>query len=93
MALEQVSSFIKSTYLNNVSGYELQYNITQDEGQHVKSVQATIKKGDVLFGYIYINADGTKNISFDRPIPDADSEAIYSAALADASQIFEQRNK
>lgn len=92
MALEQISSVVKSTYLNNVSGYELQYNITQDEGQHVKSVQAAVKKGDVRFGYIYINADGTKNISFDRPIPDADSEAIYSAALADASQIFEQRN-
>lgn len=93
MALEQVSSVIKSTYLNNVSGYEIQYNISQDEGLEVKSVAGTVKKADVRFGYIYINADGTKNISFDRPIPDADSEAIYKAALSDVKDIFEQRNK
>lgn len=93
MALEQVSSVVKSTYLNNVAGYEVQYNITQDEGENVKSVTGTVKKADVRFGYIIINADGTKNISFDKPIPDADSEAIYTAALADAKSIFEQRNK
>lgn len=93
MALEQVSSVVKSTYLNNVAGYEVQYNITQDEGENVKSVTGTVKKADVRFGYIIINADGTKNISFDKPIPNADSEAIYTAALADAKSIFEQRNK
>ena len=76
MALEQVSSVVKSTYLNNVAGYEVQYNITQDEGENVKSVTGTVKKADVRFGYIIINADGTKNISFDKSIPDADSEAI-----------------
>lgn len=74
MALEQVSSVVKSTYLNNVVGYEVQYNITQDEGENVKSVTGTVKKADVRFGYIIINADGTKNISFDKSIPDADSE-------------------
>ena len=93
MALEQVSSVVKSTYLNNVAGYEVQYNITQDEGENVKSVTGTVKKADVRFGYIIINADGTKNISFDKSIPDADSEAIYTAALADAKSIIEQRNK
>ena len=36
MALEQVSSVVKSTYLNNVAGYEVQYNITQDEGENVR---------------------------------------------------------
>lgn len=92
MALEQISSVVKSTYLNSVSGYEIQYNVAQDEGENVKSVTGTIRKADVRFGYVTISTDGTKNISFDRPIPDADSEAIYSAALADASQIFEQRN-
>lgn len=93
MALEQVSSVVKSTYLNNVAGYEVQYNITQDEGENVKSVTGTVKKADVRFGYIIINADGTKNVSFDKPIQDADSEAIYTAVLADAKSIFEQRNK
>lgn len=58
MALEQVSSVVKSTYLNNVAGYEVQYNITQDEGENVKSVTGTVKKADVRFGYIIINADG-----------------------------------
>lgn len=93
MALEQVSSIVKSTYLNTVSGYDIQYNVTQDEGRNVQSVTGTFKKADIRFGYITINADGTKNISFDKPIPDADSEAIYAAALADAKAIFEQRNK
>lgn len=93
MALEQVSSVVKSTYLNTVSGYDIQYNVAQDEGQKVLSVTGTVKKADVRFGYIMINADGTKSISFDKPISDADSEAIYVATLADAKSIFEQRNK
>lgn len=93
MALEQVSSVVKSTYLNSISGYEIQYNIAQDEGKNVQSITGTIKKADVRFGYITINADGTKNVSFDKPISDEDSEAIYRAALADAKSIFEQRNK
>lgn len=82
MALEQVSSVVKSTYLNNVAGYDIQYNVAQDEGQNVTSITGTVKKADVRFGYITINADGTKNISFDRPISDDDSEAIYTAALS-----------
>lgn len=93
MALEQVSSVVKSTYLNSIAGYEIQYNVAQDEGQSVKSVTGTVKKADVRFGYITINADGTKNISFDKPISDADSEAVYSAVLSDVKSIFEQRNK
>lgn len=93
MALEQVSSVVKSTYLNSVSGYDIQYNVAQDEGQKVMSVMGTVKKADIRFGYITINADGTKNVSFDKPISDADSEAVYKAALADAKAIFEQRNK
>lgn len=93
MALEQVSSVVKSTYLNTVSDYDIQYNVAQDEGQKVLSVTGTVKKADVRFGYILINADGTKNVSFDRPISDEDSEAIYAAALADSKSIFEQRNK
>lgn len=93
MALEQVSSVVKSTYLNSVSGYEIQYNVAQDEGENVKSVTGTVKKADIRFGYITINADGTKNLSFDKPISDSESEAVYSAVLSDSRQIFEQRNK
>lgn len=93
MALEQVSSVVKSTYLNTVAGYDIQYNVAQDEGETVKSVTGVVKKADVRFGYITINADGTKNVSFDKPIQDADSEAIYAAALADSKAIFDQRNK
>lgn len=93
MALEQVSSVVKSTYLNTVAGYDIQYNVAQDEGQNVQSVMGTVKKADIRFGYITINADGTKNVSFDKPISDEDSLAVYSAALADTKSIFEQRNK
>lgn len=62
MALEQVSSVVKSTYLNNVAGYDIQYNVAQDEGQNVTSITGTVKKADIRFGYITINADGTKKI-------------------------------
>ena len=93
MALKQVSSVVICTYLNNVAGYEILYNIAQDEGRSVKSVTGTIKKADVRFGYININADGTLSISIDKPMSDEDSAAIYIAALADAKYIFEQRNK
>lgn len=92
MALEQISSIVKSTYLNNVAGYEIQYNIAHDEGQSVKSVTGSIKKADVRFGYVNVNADGTSNISFDKPVSEEDSAAIYIAALADAKNILTQRN-
>lgn len=93
MALEQVSSVVKSTYLNSVGGYEIQYNVAQDEGECVKSVTGTVKKADIRFGYITVNADGTKTISFDKTISDSESEAVFSAVLSDSRQIFEQRNK
>lgn len=93
MALKQVLSVVICTYLNNVAGYEIQYNIAQDEGRSVKSVTGTIKKADVQFGYININADGTLNISIDKSMSEEDSTAIYIAALADAKDIFTQRNK
>ena len=44
MALEQVSSVVKSTYLNNVAGYDIQYNVAQDEGQNVTSITGTVKR-------------------------------------------------
>ena len=91
MALEQVSSVVKSTYLNTVAGYDIQYNVAQDEGQNVQSVMGTVKKADVVFGYITINADGRKSISFDKPISNADS--IYGAILSDTASIISQRNK
>ena len=53
MALEQVSSVVKSTYLNNVAGYDIQYNVAQDEGQNVTSITGTVKKADVRFGLYY----------------------------------------
>lgn len=93
MALEQVPSVVKSTYLNTVAGYDIQYNVAQDEGQNVQSVMGTVKKADVIFGYITINADGRRNISFDKPISNADSESIYGAVLADTASIISQRNK
>jgi hypothetical protein len=93
MGLEQISSVIKSTYLNTASGYEIQYNVNQDEGQNAKSVIGTIKKADVRFGYITINSDGTKNISFEKPISSDDSKTIYATVLTDAEAIFSQRKK
>lgn len=90
--LEQVSAVTTSKYLNAVNDYNIQYMIVQDEGQNAQSVTGTIKKADVRFGSITVNADGSKYINFDKGVSDDDSKAIYEAVLSDASSIFAQRN-
>lgn len=92
MALEQVSAVTTSKYFNAVNDYSIQYNVTQDEGQNAQSVTGTIKKADVRFGSITVNADGSKYINFDKGVSDDDSKAIYEVVLSDASSIFAQRN-
>lgn len=92
MALEQVSAITKSTYLNTINGYVIQYNVSQDEGQNAQSVNGIINKANVSFGDITINSDGSKYINFKKGISDDDSKAIYEAVLSDASSIFAQRN-
>lgn len=93
MALEQVSATVKSSYINEVSGYSIQYNVTQDEGQNAQIVTGFVKKADIRFGYVSIGADGTKNINFEKGISDEDSVSLYNAILADAKAIFAERNK
>ena len=91
--LERVSAVTTSKYFNAVNDYNIQYTIVQDEGQNAKSVTGTVKKADVRFGDITVNADGSKYINFNKGISDDDSKAIYEAVLSDASVIFSQRNK
>ena len=74
--LEQVSAVTTSKYFNAVNDYSIQYNVTQDEGQNAQSVTGTIKKADVRFGSITVNADGSKYINFDKAISDDDTKDI-----------------
>lgn len=90
--LEQVSAVTTAKYFNAVNDYSIQYTIVQDEGHNAQAVTGTVKKADVHFGSITVNADGSKYINFDKGISDDDSKAIYEAVLQDASSIFAQRN-
>lgn len=93
MALSQVQSVTKSTYINTAAGYSIQYTISQDEGQNAQMVDARIKKADVAFGYASVDKDGNRNISLKTGIADADAVSIITTVFEDAKSIFTQRNK
>lgn len=93
MALQQIVATVKSSYINEVSGYTVEYNVTQDEGQNAKSVTGYIKKAGVRFGYISVDADGSKNINLEKGISDEDSVLLYSTIVTDVKAIFAERNK
>ena len=93
MALEHVSSIVRTTYSNNISGYDVTYTTSQNEGENTSSVMGVITKNGVRYGYITANSDGTKTFAFERPVSDEESEVICSAMLSDVNSIFEQRNK
>ena len=93
MALEHVSSVIRTTYSNNISGYDITYTTSQNEGENTSSITGVITKNGVRYGYIAANSDGTKTFAFERPVSDEESETICSEMLSDVNAIFTQRNK
>lgn len=92
MALEQVSSVVKSTYYNSVAGYNINYNITRQEDELVTAITGYVTKADIRVGYISANVDGARSINLEKAVPDEASKEIYSAVLDDTAAIFRQRN-
>lgn len=90
MALEQVSSVVKSTYYNSVAGYNINYNITRQEDELVTSITGYVTKADIRVGYISANVDGARSINLEKAVPDEVSKEIYAAILADTASIFNQ---
>lgn len=91
--LEKVSSTVRSQFTNTVNGYTLNYGVTQEEGQDAKSVNCAVRKSDQKAGFVTVNADGTRYVSFEKLTSDEDMVAILSTVAKDAATIFEQRNK
>lgn len=93
MALSNLSSVVRSNYKNTVGDFVITYNVIQDEGKPASSVSANVKKGEIRFGYINIEADGRRNITLEPGIEDATVKTIIETVIDDAAQIFVERNK
>ena len=88
MALEQVSSVVKSTYYNSVAGYNINYNVTRQEGESITVITGYVTQADIKVGYISANADGSRSINLEKAVPNEVSKEIYAAILADTASIF-----
>ena len=93
MALKQVSVKVNSNYINEVSGYTIEYNISQIEGYNAESVNGSIKKDGKRLGNIMVEANGAKNVYLEPGISDEDSILLYNTVVTDAKEMFAERNK
>lgn len=92
MALSTLSSTVRSKFKNTVGDYEISYEATHQEGQSVTEVIASVKKGELKFGYINIAQNGRKSIVLEAGISDEDSKQLFSTVVDDTKSIFESKN-
>ena len=92
MALSTLSSTVRSKFKNVVGDYEISYEATHQEGQRVTEVLASVKKGELKFGYINISQDGRKSIVLEAGISDEDSKQLFSTVVDDTKSIFESKS-
>ena len=88
MALSTLSSVLRSKYKNTVGDYEIFYETTRKAGKKVTEVLASIKKGELKFGYVNIMDKGRKSIVLEDGVSDEDSKAILSTVIDDVANIF-----
>lgn len=88
MALSTLSSVLRSKYKNTVGDYDISYGTTRNAGEKVTEVLATVKKGELRFGYVNIVDKGRKSIVLEDGVSDEDCKAILSTVIDDAANIF-----
>ena len=88
MALSTLSSVLRSKYKNTVGDYDISYETTRNAGEKVSEVLASVKKGELRFGYVNIVDKGRKSIVLEDGVSDEDCKAILSTVIDDAANIF-----
>lgn len=92
MALEKIKSVVNTTYRNSVSGYDIQYRVTRDEGEAAKAVIGSITKDGKRAGSVSVEFGGIRSVYIESGVPDEDSKTLYDTALTDAAGIFASIN-
>ena len=86
----KLSSITRTTYKNTVGDITMNYAISQNVGEGVKDVSASLRKGEELLGSIGKSADNGLRLGFSPSITDTEAKQIVDTFLQDAAQITEE---
>lgn len=89
----KLSSITRTTYKSNVGDMELNYSLTQNVGESLKNVYATLNKGSERLGNMSRTADGEINVSLASGVSDENAVNVLSTFLADVKQITNELNE
>lgn len=88
----KLSSITRTSYKSEVGDMELSYNISQNTGENLSNVYASLKKGDKKLGNLSRTSDGEINTSISSSISDEDIVRVLTTFLSDAKQIMDELN-
>lgn len=88
----KLSSITRTSYKSEVGDMELSYNISQNTGENLSNVYASLKKGDKMLGNLSRTSDGEINTSISSSVSDEDIVRVLTTFLSDAKQIMDELN-
>lgn len=88
----KLSSVTRTSYKSEVGDMELSYNISQNTGENLSNVYASLKKGDKKLGNLSRTSDGEINTSISSSVSDEDIVRVLTTFLSDAKQIMDELN-
>lgn len=88
----KLSSITRTSYKSEVGDMELSYNISQNTGENISNVYASLKKGDKKLGNLSRTSDGEINTSISSSVSDEDIVRVLTMFLSDAKQIMDELN-
>ncbi len=88
----KLSSITRTSYKSEVGDMELSYNISQNTGENLCNVYASLKKGDKKLGNLSRTSDGEINTSISSSVSDEDIVRVITTFLSDAKQIMDELN-
>lgn len=89
----KLSEVIRTAYSNSINGYDIKYNVTQNNGEQASIITGDISKGNVRSGNIYMKSDSSVSINFENNVTNTDKEAIFNVCMQDMESIFKDLNK
>lgn len=88
----KLSSITRTSYKSEVGDMELSYNLSQNTGENLSIVYASLKKGDEKLGNLSRTFDGEINTSISSSVSDEDIIRVLTTFLSDAKQIMDELN-
>lgn len=89
----KLSSITRTTYKSNVGDMDLNYFLSQNAGESLKNIYATLDKGGERLGNISKTANGEINVSLASSVSDENAVNVLSTFLADVKQITNELNE